>query len=148
MSDKTSSLMQLVKQDPRYSLEAYEFIEDSLAYAADSMELGSYSSEDFGSESEKTKTRHERHLTGQELCEAIRQFALNQYGYMSRVVLNRWGLHSTEDFGEVVYNMINIGLMQKSSNDQKSHFEGVFDFDTAFEDEFEMCHVSGSRRTS
>ena len=80
----------------------------------------------------------ERHVTGQELCEAIRQFALEQYGYMAKTVLNNWGVHGTGDFGEIVFNLIRIGRMRKTPQDRREDFESVYDFDTAFKQEFRI----------
>ena len=79
-----------------------------------------------------------RHLTGQELCEAIRLHAIGQFGYMAKLVLNNWGIQGTSDFGNIVYNMIHIGLMKKSKNDRRDHFDDVYDFGEVFEQRFEM----------
>jgi uncharacterized repeat protein (TIGR04138 family) len=73
----------------------------------------------------------ERHLTGQELCDAMRLYALDQFGYMAKCVLNQWGVKSTNDFGEIVYNLIGIGQMRKTHNDRREHFDNVFDFEEA-----------------
>ncbi len=78
------------------------------------------------------------HLTGQQLCEAIRQLALEQFGLMARVVLHSWGVHVTGDFGEIVYNLIDIGLMKKSETDRREDFNDVFDFEEAFERQFKI----------
>src|SRR5208283_3769198 len=102
------AVAQLLKEDRRYPLEAYIFIFDALNYAQDVLGLGNVSESEptVGEPEEEDAGR--RHVTGQELCEAIRQFALEQYGYMSKLVLGNWGLHSTSDFGEIVFNMIRI----------------------------------------
>jgi uncharacterized repeat protein (TIGR04138 family) len=138
MSDETYSLQQLVGIDTRYPVEAYLFVREALAFAADSMELGS-TCVAGKSASETKRNRRERHLSGQELCEAIRLYALKQYGYMSKVVLNRWGIYETSDFGEIVYNMIDVGIMKKSSRDRRSHFNNVYAFNEAFENQFQIC---------
>ena len=78
------------------------------------------------------RRRAERHLTGQELCEAARQYALQQYGYLARTVLAAWGLTSTDDFGELVFNMIDIGQMRKTRHDKREDFHDVYDFREAF----------------
>ena len=62
----------------------------------------------------------EQHVTGQELCEAIRRYALEQYGYMAKTVLNSWGIHGTSDFGEIVFNLIRIGQMRKTPSERSS----------------------------
>ena len=129
MAEESYSLQQLVDQDARYPVEAYLFIREALAFAADTLELGAC---DTISVENIERNRRERHLSGQELCEAIRCYAVNQYGFMAKLVLNRWGIETTADFGEIVYNMIDVGIMKKSSRDQKSHFNDVYCFDEAF----------------
>ena len=145
MSEEPHSLQQLVGKDARYPVDAYLFIRESLAFAADSAELGSTSLDQDLSEEEMEKNRRERHLSGQELCEAIRQYAIKQYGFMAKVVLNRWGIQATSDFGEIVYNMIDVGIMKKSSRDRRSHFDDVFDFEESFDKKFEFCCNPSSR---
>ena len=138
MSDDSYSLYELVEQDPRYPIEAYLFIREALAFASDSMELGSCQDPD----THLTKFQGgqiEKHLTGQQLCEAIRKYALNQFGFMAQVVLASWGIDETRCFGDIVYNMISIGIMKKSSHDRRSHFDNVYNFDEVFNDNFEIC---------
>jgi len=137
MSEENFSLDQLVSQDPRYPVEAYVFVREALAFASDSMELGV--APDIAADPSPDQPR-EQHLTGQELCEAIRQFAINQYGYMAKVVLQRWGITATGNFGDIVYNMIDMGVMKKSPQDRRTHFDNVYDFDRVFESNFEMCN--------
>ena len=149
MTDDSFSLYQLVNQDPRYPIEAYWFVREALAYAADSVELGAHDFNDpeFDAESAAQQACRERHLTGQELCEAIRGYALNQFGYMSKIVLKNWGIDKTSCFGDIVYNMISVGIMKKSSHDQRSHFDNVFGFEEAFESNFVICDALAQRRT-
>ena len=143
MSDETYSICDLVNQDPRYPFEAYMFVREALAFASDSMGLGSCQDDlDFA----ETGPYGERHLTGQELCEAIRQYALNQFGYMAQIVLASWGICETRCFGDIVYNMIDAGLMKKSEQDRRSHFDDVFDFDEVFTDNYEICCGSIAQR--
>ena len=80
----------------------------------------------------------QRHVTGQELCEAIRRFALQQFGLMAKTVLNSWGVYKTGDFGEIVFNMIKIGRMRKTPHDRREDFDEVYDFETAFDEEFRI----------
>jgi uncharacterized repeat protein (TIGR04138 family) len=72
------------------------------------------------------------HVTGQELCEGARQLALQQYGMMALAVLNRWGIRATADFGEIVFNFIAAGDLEKTPQDSKADFENVYDFEAAF----------------
>ncbi|MFZ4576133.1 MAG: Minf_1886 family protein [Phycisphaerales bacterium] len=75
-----------------------------------------------------------RHVTGHQLCLGLRDFALIQYGRLARTVLRRWTIESTDDFGRIVYAMVEAGIMRKNEDDSLEHFRGVFDFDEAFGD--------------
>lgn len=149
MTDDSFSIYQVVNQDPRYPVEAYWFIRDALAYAADSMELGSqtYGDPECDLETATHRARRERHLSGQQYCEAIRRYALNQYGYMSKVVLNNWNMDTTSCFGDIVFNMISVGILKKSSRDKRSHFDDVYQFNEVFEADFQICDAMAQRRT-
>jgi uncharacterized repeat protein (TIGR04138 family) len=144
--DPAHPIGQLLNRDPRYKLDAYLFVLEALTFAQDSLGMGAEPpTEDLEpargtTEPPKPRSRSgkprrkapERHLTGQELCEAARQYALQQYGYMSRTVLGTWGVRSTADLGEIVFNMIEIGQMRKTRKDKREDFHGVYDFDEAF----------------
>lgn len=123
-------LISVLKRDRRYKFEAYEFVREALAYAQNVMQLEG--GEPVGSDPE------ERHLTGQQLCSASREYAIEQYGLLAKVVLNSWGILSTGDLGEIVYNMIGAQMMKKSPADRREDFDDVFDFEVAFEQEFEI----------
>ena len=137
----THPLTEVLKKDPRYPVQAYEFVRDALNYAHEVMGWGAAQRrEEDEEEGEREETDEpERHLTGQELCEAGRRLALEQYGMMAKVVLNTWGICSTGDIGEIVYNMIRVDLMRKSPTDQRADFDDVFDFQKAFRDEFDFA---------
>lgn len=129
---QSPTIMDLLKADPRYKLDAYYFVREALGYAQNTLSMGEpgqFNAELGGPE---------RHLTGQQLCEAIRLFALDQFGFMALTVLHSWGIHSTSDFGEIVYNMIRAEFMKKSENDRREDFDDVYDFDKAFRDQFEF----------
>ncbi len=79
-----------------------------------------------------------RHVTGPQLCEAMRRYAHVQYGYLAKQVLNHWGITSTSDFGEIVFNLIEIGQMKKTTDDRREDFNDVFDFDDAFQHSFQI----------
>ncbi|NBW95610.1 MAG: hypothetical protein EBR28_02490 [Planctomycetia bacterium] len=145
--DPAHPLGQLLRRDPRYKLDAYLFVLEALSFAQDSLGMGKEPAlEDLepsrgGSDQPPSprpkpgKPRRkpaERHLTGQELCEAARQYALQQYGYLARTVLAAWGVKSTADLGEIVFNMIDIGQMRKTRKDRREDFHGVYDFGDAF----------------
>lgn len=73
-----------------------------------------------------------RHVSGQELCEAMRDLAIQRWGLMAKTVLHNWHICSTLDFGKIVYAMIDNHLMQKTDGDSLEDFRDVFDFDQAF----------------
>ena len=126
MNDDPHPIFQLLQTDLRYQLNAYQFVRDSLAFAQEVLPQ------------EEPEAGEEPHLTGQQLCEAIRLFAIDQFGYMSKTVLNNWGIHDTGDFGEIVYNLIDIGMMKKSDTDQREHFVNVYSFEKAFVEDFQI----------
>ncbi|MEO1991098.1 MAG: Minf_1886 family protein [Pirellulales bacterium] len=151
--DSSHPLAELLQRDQRYPLEAYIFILESLSFAQESLGMGVEPPEDDvetvrekrnpPSSSSRAKLgrrrrRTERHLTGQELCEAARQYALQQYGFLACTVLATWGLRSTSDFGELVFNMIDIGQMRKTRHDKREDFHAVYDFQEAFSRDLEF----------
>ncbi len=138
MLDPSQSIAKLLKQDKRYAFDAYVFVFEALNYAQNVLELGSESVSESSSEGNEEPEGPQRHVTGQELCQAIRQYALQQYGYLAKTVLNSWGVRETGDFGEIVFNLISIGHMRKTPTDRREDFDGVYEFDTAFEREFRI----------
>jgi uncharacterized repeat protein (TIGR04138 family) len=137
---ETHPFLQLLRDDPRYKIEAYQFVRDGLSYAQEVLALGTARPTDLTSDEEEDPDcpRVEAHLTGQQLCQAIRTYAQEQFGLMAKTVLNNWGIHATSDFGEIVYNLIDIGLMKKSKEDRREDFDDVYDFETAFRQDFQI----------
>lgn len=140
MLDPNHPIAQLARKDGRYAVSAYIFVFDALSYAHNVLGLGKAqpSEPDAVDDPDEEETGGEQHLSGQELCEAIRLFALDQYGYMAKVVLNSWGVRNTGDFGEIVFNMIRVGHMRKTPHDRREDFEDVFDFEEGLVEQFEI----------
>jgi uncharacterized repeat protein (TIGR04138 family) len=137
MSKSLKRIVELARRDGRYRWEAYIFVQEALVYAQ--LELGMGRPRPFGTEGEPPKEpTEEAHLTGQELCEAIRLYAADRYGLMAKVVLNSWRVHCTRDFGEIVYRLIEIGEMTKSDQDRLEDFDDVFDFAEALQRQYEI----------
>ncbi len=136
MVDPSHPIAKLVKEDRRYKLDAYAFVFDALHYAHNQLGMGADRA--AGEGEEEGEEAPERHLTGQQLCEAIRLYALEQYGYMAQCVLNSWGVRSTSDFGEIVFNLINIGHMRKTEDDVREDFDDVFDFESGLRQSFKI----------
>lgn len=144
MSNTSQSLDELLRQDPRYKFDAYLFVFEALRYAQVVLSLGRPCESDPSGEPQEPEEGEERgpqrHVTGQELCEAIRRYALEQYGYMAKTVLNSWGIRCTGDFGEIVFSLIRIGKMRKTRDDRREDFNDVYSFDVAFQNEFKITH--------
>jgi len=143
MLDPDHPIARLLKEDERYRVEAYIFVFESLKYAHETLGMGTEKPSDppepeEEEEAEDTDEPRERHLSGQQLCEAIRLFALEQYGLMAETVLDVWGIHSTDDFGEIVFNLIRIGQMRKTKDDCREDFSNVFDFKTGFRESYKI----------
>ncbi|MFM7243444.1 MAG: Minf_1886 family protein [Planctomycetaceae bacterium] len=142
--DPSHPLFQLLQRDRRYTLDAYLFVLESLTFAQESLGMGhepeSGDLEPMPVDEPVAKPRSrrrprrqpERHVSGQELCEAARRYGLQQYGFLAPTVLATWGIRRTQDFGEIVFNMIEIGQMRKTKADKREDFHGVYDFDDAF----------------
>lgn len=116
-AEKTESILQIVRKDGRYSAQAYYFIFDALDFTIQRM-------------------RKVRHVTGRELLEGIRQYATENFGFLARTVLGEWGITQSRDFGEIVFNLVDAGLLSRTEKDTIKDFDDVFDFGAAFEDEF------------
>jgi uncharacterized repeat protein (TIGR04138 family) len=129
---RRAALAALLYQDRRFPLEAYVFVSESLRYAQEVLGMGRPSTVGAGGAS------REAHVTGQELCEAVRIYAQQQFGFLARLVLAHWNIRSTSDIGDIVYNLIAIGEMKKSDTDRREDFDNVFDFYEAFDRQYQI----------
>ena len=78
------------------------------------------------------------HISGPELLDGIRRLGLQHFGMMSIVVFKTWGIHSTDDFGKIVFQLIEAGEMRKTDDDQLDDFLGVYDFSKVFHDDYTL----------
>ena len=92
-------------------------------------------------ESCQTRLPERRHITGRELSLACRELALDRFGVMAGLVLEHWGLRSTADIGDVVFTLVDLGLLISQPTDTRDEFVDVFDFDQAFEREYPWNRV-------
>lgn len=113
----------ITAKDVRYTREAYVFVREALDHT---QRILAKSSRDDAP----------RHVTGQQLLEGIREFALQQYGPMAITVLSEWGIRRCEDFGEIVFNMVENSLLAKTEQDSREDFAGGYDFESAFRKPF------------
>ncbi|MFP4054862.1 MAG: Minf_1886 family protein [Phycisphaerae bacterium] len=136
MEEPIENMEEVIRRDGRYPPEAFGFLHDGLNYAVEHVH-GDAPPEPHPDDPDAP---HGRHVTGQELCWALRDLALERWGMLARTVLRRWNLRRTIDFGNMVYLMIEHGFMRKTEEDSIEDFRDVFDFDEAlqFQDEFEL----------
>ena len=104
----------LCRENPRYHPEAYGFVFSALHFTI-------------------SRLPQHRHVTGQELLEGIRTYGMDQFGPLTRQVFEHWGIHSTEDFGRIVFSMVEAKLLGKTEEDSLADFQGVYDFADALD---------------
>lgn len=141
MTQALKRIAEIAKKDGRYHFESYIFIQQALAYAQFELGMGlprPFGLEGEGEEEEMTEPPPEAHLTGQQLCEAARLYALDMYGLMAKVVLNNWGIETTTDFGNIVFKLIEVGEMTQSAEDRLEDFKDLYDFEQAFQEDYEI----------
>jgi len=110
-------MQRLRQRNPRYQETAYFFVLSALHHVLE--RLG-----------------HARHISGRELAEGVRDLALRRFGPMARTVLEHWGIESTADVGEIVFALVDAGVLIKQDDDSPEDFEAIFDFDEAFERDY------------
>lgn len=118
MRDFLKQLGDLYKKHPEYKIEAYNFVMTALHFTLEKM-------------------NEQRHISGQELSLGIRDYAREQFGPLAKTVFEHWGVYATRDFGHIVYNMIEAGLMTKTEEDSLEDFYDVYDFNEAFLNDYE-----------
>ena len=119
-----SELEEVVRRDPRYAYEAYEFVFAALAYTQ--KKLGRAPPEEAGADVER-----QHHVSGRELLHGVRELAQREFGLMARTVFRLWGINKTDDFGEIVFNLVEAKLMSKTDEDTRADFRDVYDLDQA-----------------
>jgi len=112
----------LQAKDARYQRDAYLFVREALDHTQKT--IGKQSRGEI------------RHVSGQELLEGIRDYALSEFGPMAMLVLEEWGIRSCEDFGEIVFNMVETGILAKTEKDSREDFRGGYKFFDAFRKPF------------
>jgi uncharacterized repeat protein (TIGR04138 family) len=135
-------LARVIAQDPRYPIEAYAFVLESLKHARQEKlkargrlrgkgRSAEPAHEQPAGASSTKKPRKSGHVSGSELCESVRKLSLNQFGLLAATVLEHWGVRSTSDIGNIVYNLIAAGDLEETPSDSRADFDNVFDFDRA-----------------
>lgn len=117
------AVAQILEEDPRFAPESYQFVREALDFTTIMLS--------------KPAKGPARHISGAELLEGIRKYALQEYGPVAMMVLNSWGVHQCEDFGHIVFNLVNKGVLRKTDEDSLHDFNGGYDFEVAFRKPFQ-----------
>ena len=129
-------LLSVVKAT-KYPLEAFQFIEQGLAFTVKRIH-GEPPKKGKQAKEAKEQPPQNRHISGKALCHGLRDYAVEQYGAMARTVLRHWRITSCEDFGHIVFAMVDAGMMNKTDDDSIRDFVGVFSFDEAFSETVQL----------
>jgi uncharacterized repeat protein (TIGR04138 family) len=130
-------LAELVRRDPRYAYEAYEFVFAALAHTL--QKLGRAAPEEPGEE-----PGPDCHVSGPQLLDGVRDLALREFGFLARTVFHQWGIDRTDDFGEIVFNLVEAGLMSKTDTDSRQDFHAVYDLDQALVRDYQFRPEEGT----
>ena len=117
--DPQEMLDRILENDSRYPRRAYLFVLEAVSYTVE-------------------RLPERRHITGKELSLGIRDLALERFGIAAKLVFEEWNFARTRHFGDIVFNLVNEGLLRKTEEDAIEDFDEVFDFTTAFESEFRI----------
>jgi len=125
-------LAEIVQNDPRFTYEAYEFIYQALHHTQ--RMLAKLPDEDTPIDPADKRF----HVSGRELVRGICDLALQEFGRMARTVFRMWGINKTDDWGHIVFNLVEHELMSKTADDTMADFHELFDFDQVLLEGFEI----------
>ena len=119
----------MVRGDPRYAYEAYEFLCDAVAFTQDSLGRCPH---------EAGEPDADHHVGGHELARGAANLAVREFGMMAPVVFRHWGIRTTNDIGEIVFNLIKAERLSQSERDDREDFADLFDLPDALTSGFEI----------
>jgi uncharacterized repeat protein (TIGR04138 family) len=130
------AVARIVAADARYAPDVYRFVKESLDYTIKMQR--------------RKRSRHAepQHVTGRELLEGIRLHALQEFGPMARTILDHWGVRRCEDFGEIVFNLVDSGVFGKTESDSRTDFQSAYTFEEAFDKPFRPTRPLLTRRAA
>ena len=138
--DENEIWKELLESDRRFTIETSRFIQQALDYAAVISAV-----EESGTGDDEFVVHNEGHVTGRDLCYAVAEYAVREYGYLAKGVLAQLGLRKTGDLGDAVYNLVRVGLMSQSDDDKREDFDDVFDLAQELERLFKFNYSKKSR---
>jgi len=119
----------VLHEKKRYHRNAYEFLFEALRFTQETLNRGMVL---------EGVDEDSAHISGKELLDGVRQLALDKYGLLSPTVFRYWGVESTEDFGRIVFDLVERGEMRKTERDQLCDFVDIYDFEKAFVEDYEI----------
>ncbi len=128
------AIEKIVTDDPRYPKDAYEFVRQALDFTIKKLK--------------KNAPNKEQHITGKELLDGMREYALQQFGPLSYTVLKYWNLQKTEDVGDIVFNMVKMQVLKKTERDSHEDFKDGYNFEEVFRRPFEPSYPTLKRLTN
>lgn len=135
-SELQIDLKEIMEQAGGYSPACFEFIRDGLAHTVE-MVHGNPADQSM---LELGLVEDSRHVCGRELCIGMRDYAIERYGMLAKSVLNKWGIHQTIDFGNIIFAMVDAELMRVTEEDSIEDFDDVYEFDDVFSDPARTAH--------
>lgn len=129
-----SALYDLIREDPRYPVEAYDFVCDAVAFTQEM--LGREPREDDPEDAD-------HHVCGEELARGACEMAVCEFGMMAPVVFRQWNIRRTDDIGRIVFNLIKAGKLSQSDRDDPADFHDLFDVTKVLTDGFELTLATG-----
>jgi uncharacterized repeat protein (TIGR04138 family) len=118
-NDFKDKVDQIIEKDLRYKPQSYAFVMGALDHIL-------------------RKFKKPRHISGKELLNGIKELAREEFGPTAKLVFEHWGIKNTEDFGNIVFNLVDAGIMSKTEEDSIEDFKGIFDFTEEFEGKYQM----------
>ena len=118
MNDEFFSIVSDIwNKDNRYHPEAYEFVMEALSYS-------------------QKKFKQSKHVAGPQLLEGIKTLMFHKFGPMALTVLNYWGIKTTDDFGNIVFNLVEYKILSKDTQDHYESFKNAYDFEEVFNKDY------------
>lgn len=111
----------ICKEDARFDRKAYDFVRVGLDHTVKELR-----------KKDASRAEKSRHVTGPELLDGLRIYALDQFGPLTKTVLEAWGVRRCRDFGEIVFNLIEYNVFSKTDSDRREDFSDIYEFDEAF----------------
>ena len=127
----------ICKEDPRFDRKAYDFVRLGLDQTVKDLR-----------KKDSARAEKSRHVSGPELLEGLRAYALDQYGPLAKTVLDAWGIRRCQDFGDIVFNLIEYQVFSKTDNDRREDFSDIYTFEEAFVKPFQPTRRGRGRGAS